>query len=122
MRRGRKLEPVELNEEQLVQLESFANSRALAHAQVMRAKIVLMAADGVSNLDIATALGLNRLTVAKWRDRFITFGVEGLYDEIRAGRPRTIDDERIAELINMTLQRKPEGETHWSCRTMAAER
>ena len=118
---GRKAQPINLSDEQRVQLEAFANSRALPHAQVIRAQIILKAADGETNLAIAQALGLNRITVGKWRDRFITFGVEGLYDEIRTGRPRTIDDERIAELINSTLKRKPEGATHWSCRTMAAE-
>jgi len=121
MKPGKKAQAITLTEEQRLQLESFANSRALAHAQVTRAKIVLMAAEGKANLIIASTLGLSRHTVAKWRDRFISFGVDGLYDEIRPGRPRTIDDEKIAELINFTLQSTPKGGTHWSCRTMAKE-
>lgn len=89
MERGRKAAQIVLTEEQRKQLESFANSRALAHAQVIRAKIVLMAADGKTNPIVASTLGLSRHTVAKWRARFIDYGVDGLYDEIRSGRPRT---------------------------------
>ena len=51
--------------------------------------------------------------------RFVDFGIEGLYDELRSGRKRTIDEERIAQVIRDTLDTKPEGETHWSVRTMA---
>ena len=58
----------------------------------------------------------------RWRARFIEHRIKGLYDEVRPGRPRTIDDERSAELINKTLHTKPAGgSTHWSVRTMAAE-
>lgn len=58
----------------------------------------------------------------RWRARFIEHRINGLYDEVRPGRPRTIDDERSAELINKTLHTKPAGgSTHWSVRTMAAE-
>lgn len=118
---GKKARPIQLTEEQRVQLEAFANSRTLPHAQVLRAKIVLMAAEGYSHLDIACSVDVTRTTVAKWRERFVERGVEGLYDELRPGRPRTIDEEQVADLINTTLQSKPEGATHWSCRTIAEE-
>ena len=62
---------------------------------------------------------MSRQTVAKWRGRFVSRGLEGLYDEYRSGRPRSIDDERIAELVNSTLKSKPQGATQWSCRGMA---
>jgi putative transposase len=110
---------VVLEQEQRVQLESFSRSRALPHALVVRAQIVLLAAEGKQNKEIAEATGMSRQTVAKWRGRFVSCGLEGLYDEYRSGRPRSIDDERIAELVNRTLQSKPEGETQWSCRGMA---
>jgi putative transposase len=110
---------VVLDQEQRTQLESFGRSRSLPHALVVRAQIVLLAAEGKKNTEIAEATGMTRQTVAKWRGRFVSGGVEGLYDELRSGRPRSIEDERIAELVNKTLQSKPEGETQWSCRGMA---
>ena len=112
---------VVLSGEQREQLESFAASRSLPHAQVERAKIVLKAAEGMQNIQIAEELSTTRETVGKWRKRFVEQGIEGLYDELRPGRPRTVDDERLAALIRKTLERKPEGGTHWSCRTMAEE-
>jgi len=110
---------VALEPQQRAQLESFRRSRALPHALVVRAQIVLLAAEGKANKEIAEAIGITRQTVAKWRARFVSQGLEGLYDEHRSGRPRSIEDERIAELITKTLKTTPEGETHWSCRGMA---
>jgi len=82
---------------------------------------VLLSADGVTNREIGARLGLSQPTVAKWRNAFIDNGVDGLYDEPRPGRPRSISDEQVAELINTTLQTTPEGATHWSCRTLAKQ-
>jgi putative transposase len=121
MAAGRIAEKVVLNKEQRQQLESFAGSRSLPHAQVERAKIVLMAAEGIQNIHIAAKLGTTRETVGKWRHRFVEQGIQGLYDELRPGRPRTVEDERVVSLIRKTLETKPVGGTHWSCRTMAKE-
>ena len=110
---------VVLEQEQRVLLESFARSRALPHALVVRAKIVLQAATGAQSQQIGRALGISRETVGKWRGRFVSQGIEGLYDEYRSGRPRSIDDERVAEVVSKTLRSKPEGATQWSCREMA---
>jgi putative transposase len=112
---------VALNGEQRAQLESFAASRSLPHAQVERAKIVLKAAQGMKNIQIAKHLSTTRETVGKWRRRFMEQGIEGLYDELRPGRPRSIEDERLAALIRRTLKTKPEDGTHWSCRAMAKQ-
>jgi putative transposase len=112
--------PVVLTTEEREQLESFARSRSLPHAQVQRAQIVLFAADGMTNLDIAERVGLTRVTVGKWRRRYLEFGIEGIYDELRSGRPRTYSDEHVAQLIQKTLDSTPKGATHWSTRTMAA--
>ena len=60
-------------------------------------------------------------TIGKWRNRFIAGRIEGLYDEMRTGRPRTVEDEAVAELITKTLARKPKAATHWSVRAMARE-
>jgi putative transposase len=110
---------VQLSKEQRRELESFARSRSLPHALVVRAKIVLKAADGEQSGAIGKALGVSRHTVGTWRGRFVSHGIQGLYDEYRPGRPRSIGDERIAELVRKTLKSKPEGATQWSCREMA---
>lgn len=110
---------VSLKEEQRKQLESFAASRSLPHALVLRAEIVLLAATGAQTREISKKLRLSRQTVGKWRARFVQHGIEGLYDEYRPGRPRSVDDEKVAELVNKTLKSKPAGATQWSCREMA---
>jgi putative transposase len=112
---------VVLDTEQRTQLESLAASRTLPHALVSRARIILMAADGMKNIAIADEVGLTRLTVSKWRSRFIDQGIQGLHDELRPGRPRSIDDDRIAALLNKTLRKRPEGATHWTTRLIADE-
>ncbi|MEE8300871.1 MAG: IS630 family transposase, partial [Candidatus Tectomicrobia bacterium] len=85
-----------------------------------RARIVLYAADGWSNTDIATELGVSRPTVIEWRKRFQAEGVDTL-TRIRSGRGRKpcISAKKIRAIVEATLHRKPKGATHWSCRTMA---
>ena len=100
--------PVVLDDEQREQLESFSRSRSLAHGHVQRAKIILLAADGMTNIEIAAKLGTTRETVGKWRKRYLKHGIEGIYDELRTGRPRTYGDEQIAELIQKTLDTTPD--------------
>lgn len=112
---------VHLEPDQRRQLEAFANARSLPHAQVVRARIILRAAEGKTNMAIAADLGVTRETAGKWRVRFLERGIEGLYDELRPGKPRTITDEQVAEVIQTTLNRTPNGQTHWSVRTMAEE-
>jgi transposase len=112
---------IELEPAEREQLESFSRSRTLSHALVIRAQIVLRAAEGEGNIPIARSLKTTRETVGKWRKRFAERRLEGLYDELRPGRPRTIEEDRIMQLVEKTLKRKPRGGTHWSCRTMAKE-
>jgi len=119
MPRGRPVVPIVLNEDEKMQLESLAKSRALPHGLVQRAQIVLASADGEANVAIAKRLKLNKATVGKWRQRYREFGIEGLHEELRPGRPRDHDDERVAEVINQALQSQPAGATHWSVRAMA---
>jgi putative transposase len=88
---------------------------------VLRAKIVLEAATGAQNVEIGKTLGVSRSTAGKWRERFVRLGIQGLYDEYRPGRPRSVDDEQVAELVNKTLHSKPEGATQWSTRDMAQQ-
>lgn len=121
MRTGRPKVPIVLSDQQRAQLEALTRSRSLPSGLVGRARIVLLSAEGVSNKDIAVRLGLSEPTVGKWRKGFLAHGIDGLFDEPRPGRPRSISDEQVAELINTTLQTKPEGATQWSCRSLADE-
>jgi putative transposase len=104
------------------QLQSMVRSRSIPAALRARAQIVLASATGEPNSSIAARLGFTKATVGKWRRRFIERRITGLYDELRPGKPRSIDDERVAELIQTTLHSKPiDGATHWSVRSLATE-
>jgi transposase len=101
-------------------LETLSRSRMAPHQQVLRAKALLLAADGEANIRIAEEVGVTPVTVRSWRKRFSTEGLAGL-EKIREGRGRkpSIPEERIAEIVRLTTTTSPGGATHWSCRTMA---
>jgi putative transposase len=119
MSTGRPKAALILSEDEAAQLSSLARSRALPHAIVSRAKVVLWSADGQSNSDIAERLRWAKATVGKWRRRFVEQRVRGLYDELRSGRPRSIEDEKIAALLKRTVSRRPKAATHWTVRGAA---
>src|SRR4051812_36319438 len=100
-------------------LESWTRSSAIRAGLAQRARIVLLAVEGVSNTEIADRVGVSRPTVTAWRARYQASGLRGLEDEQRAGRPRTIDRARI---LAATLTPPPAklGITHWSSRLLAA--
>ena len=110
-----------LTEVERAELVSMARSRSLPAALAMRARIVLACESGMTPvLVVARELGINRGTVATWRNRYAQHRIAGLYDELRPGRPRSVDDERVAQLIATTLHTKPaDGGTHWSTRSLA---
>ncbi len=118
MPRGRPLAPLSLDEDDRTQLLAIAGSRSLPHGVVRRAQIVLAGAEGESNAAIAQRLKLSQPTVGKWRRRFLERGLAGLHDELRPGRPRTHEDERVAEVINAALHPPPDA-THWTVRSMS---
>ena len=120
MATGRPKSELILNDDEREQLVSLARSRSLPHGIVARAKVVLWSAEGRSNTEIAERLQWRNGTVGKWRKRFIDKRVAGLYDELRSGRPRSIEDEKIAVLLRRTLSRKPKAATHWTVRGAAA--
>jgi putative transposase len=121
MRTGRPKDDLVLSDEERSQLQSVARSRSLPASLSNRARIVLSSADGEPNNWIAERLDLTKATVGKWRSRFIDRRIPGLYDDVRPGKPRSIDDERVAQLIRTTLHTKPaNGSTRWSVRTVAA--
>ncbi len=121
MPRGRPLRPLSLSPNERDILQSMTRSRSLPHALVVRAQIVLLAAQRQSNTAIAKQLRLARPTVGLWRQRYLEQRIPGLYDELRPGGPRSIDDEQIAALIHKTLNTKPRDGTHWTCRSIAEE-
>lgn len=113
---------IALDSDTRAQLESIARSRSMPHALVRRAQIILGLDEGESGAELAERLALSPATVSHWRRRFAERGLEGLHDQWRSGRPRTHDEEKVAEVINAALKRKPPGAaTHWTVRSMSAE-
>ena len=96
-----------LSDDEVQQLQALAHSRCLPHSIVQSAQIVLACGWGESNTAIARRMGLTGMTVGKWRKRYRDLGLEGLHDELRPGRPRTYEDDKVAEVINRALQSKP---------------
>jgi putative transposase len=119
---GRPKAELRLSEAEEAQLSSIARSRSVPAALSQRARIVLACASGAANSAVARRFEVTDATVGKWRRRFLMDRLQGLYDELRPGRPRTIDDERVAGLIRKVLNNKPKnGATHWSTRTVETE-
>src|SRR5712691_11834620 len=103
------------------QLGAIARSRSLPHSLVRRARIVLMSAQGVANQIIAERCGVSVPTISNWRRCWRERGVAGLHGELRPGRPRSYDDERVAALMHKVLHSRPPNATHWSVRSVAKE-
>jgi transposase len=109
-----------LTAEQQDDFARFARSQTLAARLVERAKIVLHAAAGKADIEIAQALGITRQTVGLWRRRFLDRGIAGIEkDAPRSGRPRLIAASKIDEIVSLTTRQKPANATHWSTRTLA---
>jgi transposase len=101
-------------------LTVLARSSTSAHRGVQRAKVLLMAADGVANSQIAAKVGVSPVTVRSWRGRFASEGLAN-FGQVRQGRGRkpVISAEKIEEIVRLTQHEKPSGAMHWSCRSMA---
>jgi transposase len=111
---------VVLTAAQKTKLEAYARGRRTAARLVLRAKIVLLAAEGKQDLEIAHLLSLVPRTAARWRSRFLRDGIAGLeHDASRPGRPRSITPATVQMVIAKTTQERPPRATHWSTRTMA---
>jgi transposase len=101
-------------------LEALSVSRTAPHREVQRARALLLAADGVANTRIASGVGVTPVTVRSWRARFEAQGL-ARFGRVAPGRGRksTIPQEVIDQIVDLTQNSTPEGETHWSTRTMA---
>jgi|SRR5579883_455249 len=110
-----------LSDEEREQLQAWARRRKSAQALAQRSRIVLAAAEGLKNTEIGERLGITRGMAAKWRARFAEERLDGLLDEPRSGRPRTITDAQVEEVIVRTLETTPRDATHWSTRSLAAQ-
>ena len=112
--------PLKLTDEDLRQLESWSRGRSTPQRLVIRSRIVLKAAGGLENRQIAEELGIRPNTVGLWRNRFALQGLKGIVkDAHRAGRKPSLDQSVVSTILERTLHGKPEGETHWSTRNMA---
>src|SRR6201981_3726181 len=98
----------------------MVHSRSMPHSLVRRATISLLSGDGQTNREVARRCGVSAPAVSHWRRRYQERGLAGLHDELRPGRPRTHDDEQVAELIKLGLGHKPAHATQWSVRSAAA--
>lgn len=116
---SRPLQPLHMTDDQRATLAAWTRRPSTSQGLAMRASIVLAAADGCSNTDIAEELNTSRPTVGKWRQRFIDQGIDGLADAPRPGTPRTVTDEDVDRVIAKTLEEVPKGATHWTTRGMA---
>jgi putative transposase len=121
MRSGRPKHSLNLTAQERAQLESIVASRSLPHGLVRRARMILLTEDGVSVRETARRVKVTPPAVSNWRKRFREQRVVGLHDALKSGRPRTHDEERIAELLNTALARRPKAATHWSVRTLAED-
>jgi len=119
MRTGRPKKPLTVKPVDREKLELLARRPKTAQRVAIRSKIVLRAAEGLPNQEIARRLGVTGATVGKWRERYRAKGMEGLADGPRPGTPRKITDAKVEEAVTQTLESLPSAATHWSTRSLA---
>ena len=109
-----------MNSEQRRQLESWVRARTTPQRVVLRSRICLLAAEGLSNTDIARKMNTTRPTVLLWRKRFQEHGPAGLIRDAPKGpSTRRLEPAKVKAIVEATLHTVPEGATHWSTRSMA---
>ncbi|MCY4501656.1 MAG: IS630 family transposase [Alphaproteobacteria bacterium] len=118
---GRPVAAVVQSDEERSFLERQERRRRIARSMSVHCRMILRCADGLANKTVAAELGVHEHTVGKWRRRFVKERLDGLSDEPRPGRPRSLTDDKVAEVIERTLHTTPPDATHWSIRSMARE-
>lgn len=111
--------PLVVTDDQRSELQRLVRAHSTPQALAKRATMILYLDQGMNQRQTAEHIGCARSLVSHWRKRFIELGMYGLQDAPRSGRPRTISDERVAQVVEQTLETTPEGHTHWSQRLMA---
>src|SRR5688572_27541901 len=112
--------PIELSDSERAQLVSLSRSQKTSVRLAQRANILLLAADGMQNLRIASQLGMSRFKVSRWRERYAAQGLAGIEkDAPRPGRKPKLSAAKRRQIVCMTLEEKPAGATHWSRDRMA---
>ena len=117
---GRLADEVVLCEEKRAFLEARVLRHKAARSLSDRCRMILLCAEGLQSKEVGARLGVHEHTVGKWRRRFVKYRIEGLTDEYRPDRPRTVSDDQVAAVIERTLNSTPKDATHWSIRSMAA--
>jgi len=113
-------EPIVLSPSQRRQLEQVARRPRTTQKVALPVAIILGAAEGLSNRELARRLGTTRPTVLLWRKRFAEAGVEGLLrDAPRPGRNKQLREATVAKILRLTLEERPRDAIHWSTRTLA---
>ena len=118
---GRRAREIVLSEEERAELQRWRRRRSGSSGLYVRAGIVLDCAAGLSGAQIAERHRTSQQTVTKWRRRFASGRLAGLSDAPRSGQPRRHGDERVQEVLDATLNRRPGNATHWSVRSLSAE-
>jgi transposase len=121
MRPGRPKRSLDITVAERAELEAIAASRSFPHGLVRRAQMVLWSEGGMPIREVARRLKVTAPAVTNWRKRFADKRMAGLHDALKSGRPRTHDEERIAELLNTALTRRAEAATHWTVRDLGEE-
>src|SRR3546814_951610 len=111
---GRRADLVVLSGDDRRFLEAQVRRHKAPRSLSDRCRMVLLCAEGLQSKEVAERLGVHEHTVGKWRRRFVQAGIEGLTDEYRAGRPRTVSDTQVAQVIERTLNTTPKDATHRS--------
>ena len=116
---GRPMAALVLSDEERSFLERQVRRHRVARSMAERRRMILRCADGLTNKAVAAEIGVHEHTVGKWRRRFLKERIDGLSDQPRPGRPRTLTDDRVAKVVERTLATTPADATHWSLRSMA---
>ena len=117
--RGRIAKAVTLGETDRATLQSWLRKGKTELRVASRARIILALADGATLREAAVTAGVDPRIASKWKSRFFALGIDGLVDEPRSGRPRSVSDEQVHALVVKTLEEMPRGESRWSTRSMA---
>jgi len=115
---GRRKAELVLTGEERASLERYAKGRTVSQGLALRARIVLRCAEGLSNNEVAEELRIWPQTVCRWRQRFVRERIDGLAETPRPNVHRKLSDERVEQVVRLTLDSQPEGATHWSTRLM----